>query len=130
MRTSSCFFVATLALDHAEILLSIPEADVTPGVNAYLSGPGSVLNYEKWGGYLNGALLPEGKHKLRLHLKSSKAPDQFADTILDLTPPTLTDLDITEIVQHADSDDVDYTFSYKLSDEPKSYILNQLPAPI
>lgn len=35
MASSSCFFVGTLALDHAEIVLSIPEADVTPGVNAY-----------------------------------------------------------------------------------------------
>ena len=85
-----------------------------------LRGTGSRLKYD-WNGVLNGKRLPEGGYRLRL--KAAGSSDRTAETILDVTPPEVTNLMITDIIQQADGDRFDYTIGLDAVDKTR-YRLN------
>ncbi len=80
---------------------------------------GTVLNY-KWDGKINGVPLPEGKHRLKL--TAAGVSPRYAETILDVTPPEVTELKITDIVQRSGTDELDYTMTFNAVDKPKYFL--------
>lgn len=86
------------------------------GYGPILYGTGERLNYTDWSGWVNGAMLPEGKHNLRLRSLSGKGAEVVQSITVDITPPTITEVSVSDIEQLDNSDSVNYTYRFKAVD--------------
>lgn len=79
-----------------------------------LAGSGYRLNYQ-WDVTVNRQPLPEGHYKLRLRSLSGAAPVQFADFIVDTTPPVISEATVRAIEKGPYIDDEkNYDIHYKM----------------
>lgn len=123
LNTDSLYFSPDGNGYFDEIIINVHASpDVGPwelsidGVGVIRTGQGSLINWRDWDGKVNGRPVLDGHYSFRLRSTKGNIREDIKPLVVDLTPPVISEVSVSDIEQLEASDKLNYTFKVIATD--------------